>query len=388
MYGFFFENYLEINASKAFGYFDEAIALFFLFVIIRDILIKKKMRHGSTVVCQIVIIITAIISTAVNKYQPTVNAILDLFAIIKFPVTILGGLIFYDGFDSKYYSKYIARHLKILTFMLVAMTVLDMRYNLFPDTYYQFYKHGMKSLRLFYGHPATLSAVCLFLLSLLIVLEGYGIRTKVYQLALLIIMLLTLRAKIIGTLAIVGILCIVVFHFHRKITIKRLALLTPFALIFAWSEIQSYYIDNKQASRLLLTITSFRVAKDNFPFGSGLATFGSGFSVSPYSPVYSLYNLSSVWGLSIDAPQDISDTFWPMILGQLGVIALVAYVLFVYSIYKKMQKRALNRHAYVGCWVLLVYLLVASTSESAFVNAYGVFYAVLLALFMNTKICN
>ena len=272
--------------------------------------------------------------------------------------------------------------------MLVAMTVLDMRYNLFPDTYYQFYKHGMKSLRLFYGHPATLSAVCLFLLSLLIVLEGYGIRTKVYQLALLIIMLLTLRAKIIGTLAIVGILCIVVFHFHRKITIKRLALLTPFALIFAWSEIQSYYIDNKQASRLLLTITSFRVAKDNFPFGSGLATFGSGFSVSPYSPVYSLYNLSSVWGLSIDAPQDISDTFWPMILGQLGVIALVAYVLFVYSIYKKMQKRALNRHAYVGCWVLLVYLLVASTSESAFVNAYGVFYAVLLALFMNTKICN
>ena len=388
MYGFFFENYLEINVSKAFGYFDEAIALFFLFVIIRDILIKKKMRHGSTVVCQIIIIITAIISTAVNKYQPTVNAILDLFAIIKFPVTILGGLIFYDGFDFKYYSKYIARHLKILTFMLVVMTVLDMRYNLFPDTDYQFYKHGMKSLRLFYGHPATLSVVCLFLLSLLIVLEGYGIRTKVYQLALLIIMLLTLRAKIIGTLAIVGILCIVVFHFHRKITIKRLALLAPFALIFAWSEIQSYYIDNKQASRLLLTITSFRVAKDNFPFGSGLATFGSGFSVSPYSPVYSLYNLSSVWGLSIDAPQDISDTFWPMILGQLGVIALVAYVLFVYSIYKNMQKRALNRHAYVGCWVLLVYLLVASTSESAFVNAYGVFYAVLLALFMNTKICN
>ena len=35
IYGFLFENCLEINVSKAFGFFDEVIALFFLFIIIR-----------------------------------------------------------------------------------------------------------------------------------------------------------------------------------------------------------------------------------------------------------------------------------------------------------------------------------------------------------------
>ena len=180
---------------------------------------------------------------------------LDLYANVKFPMILLGGLYFYSNFNLEKYARKLGNHVKFITIVFFALTIIDLFLDIFPDSQYQFYKHGMKSLRLIYGHPATLSVVCLLLLSILIFLKSYGVKSTIYEMALILMMVMTFRAKIIGTLFIIFVLSLVVIVFNKKITITKMLVLLPFLAIFAWNEIQSYYITNQQASRLVLTLT-------------------------------------------------------------------------------------------------------------------------------------
>jgi hypothetical protein len=97
--------------------------------------------------------------------------------------------------------------------------------------------------------------------------------------------------------------------------------------------------DNPQA-RVALYRASIEIAGDNFPFGAGLGRYGSWMSREHYSPVYYQYELSEIRGLwparaatddrraRVAAPS-ATDTFWPAILGEMGVIGLVGYLGFL-----------------------------------------------------------
>lgn len=75
--------------------------------------------------------------------------------------------------------------------------------------------------------------------------------------------------------------------------------------------------------RIELARTSFDIANDSFPFGSGLSTYGSYTSSIIYSPVYSDYALNGIWGLSEDNSQFLMDTYWPMVIAEFGWIGLL-----------------------------------------------------------------
>jgi len=82
-------------------------------------------------------------------------------------------------------------------------------------------------------------------------------------------------------------------------------------------------------ARLAIYYTSVDVARDYFPLGAGLGRYGSWMSRVDYSPLYETYGLDRVYGLSREVPGYITDTFWPQILGEIGVFGLLAYVAFV-----------------------------------------------------------
>lgn len=81
--------------------------------------------------------------------------------------------------------------------------------------------------------------------------------------------------------------------------------------------------------RMALYVGSLAVARDFFPLGAGLGRFGSYMSEAHYSPLYDRYGLDVVFGLSPDQPEAISDTFWPMALGELGPLGLVGLAAFL-----------------------------------------------------------
>lgn len=85
-------------------------------------------------------------------------------------------------------------------------------------------------------------------------------------------------------------------------------------------------------ARTALYIRSVAIAWDHFPFGAGLGRYGSWMSRVEYSPVYEQYGLHTVPGLRPHDPRYATDTFWPMVLGELGAVGLVAYGVFVMAL--------------------------------------------------------
>ena len=97
--------------------------------------------------------------------------------------------------------------------------------------------------------------------------------------------------------------------------------------------------ENPQA-RVALYTHSVEVARDYFPLGAGLGRYGSWMSREHYSPLYHEYGLDETRGLKPAQPAEgarkakvaapsATDTFWPAILGEMGVIGLIAYIGFM-----------------------------------------------------------
>ena len=80
--------------------------------------------------------------------------------------------------------------------------------------------------------------------------------------------------------------------------------------------------------RMVLYVAAVAIARDEFPFGVGLGRFGSYMSEVDYSPVYVRYGLTNVYGLRPGQTVAVSDTYWPMVLGELGPVGLVGMIAF------------------------------------------------------------
>ncbi len=83
--------------------------------------------------------------------------------------------------------------------------------------------------------------------------------------------------------------------------------------------------------RVAMYVASFQIAKDYFPFGSGMGTFASLASIiGGYSKVHIDYGVSEIGG---NSPLDVArgghtllDTYWPHILAELGFFGTAIFL--------------------------------------------------------------
>jgi hypothetical protein len=138
-------------------------------------------------------------------------------------------------------------------------------------------------------------------------------------------------------------------------------------------------------ARSALYGASFEIARDYFPLGAGLGRYGSHMSRVEYSPLYETYELNRVRGLQRGNPQFITDTFWPMILGEGGVLAVIAYATFLLAVLLSLWVGAAREHDRLvrtfclGTLAVLVLALVESAATPMFVSpprAFLIFTAV------------
>lgn len=137
------------------------------------------------------------------------------------------------------------------------------------------------------------------------------------------------------------------------------------------------YVDVEEPTdraRAALYAASTQVASDHFPFGVGLGRYGSWMSRVEYSPVYGQYGLDAIFGLRPDRPIYVTDTFWPQILGELGVVGLFGYVAFVGGltatlwVWSRRETDPLVKTFYLGTFLLFVQSLVDSLATPMFVS--------------------
>ena len=141
--------------------------------------------------------------------------------------------------------------------------------------------------------------------------------------------------------------------------------------------------------RLLLYATSVDVARDYFPLGAGLGRYGSPMSRVDFSPLYAHYGLDRIWGLTPDYDAFITDTFWPQILGEIGLFGLIGYVVFILALGWSLWRatRSLTdafSHAFaLGALMAFIHLGVESFASSMYESPpriYLAFGAVAIAL--------
>jgi hypothetical protein len=136
--------------------------------------------------------------------------------------------------------------------------------------------------------------------------------------------------------------------------------------------------------RMALYVGSFAIARDFLPLGAGLGRFGSYMSEAHYSPIYDRYGLDVVFGLSPEHPEAISDTFWPMVLGELGPVGLVGLAVFLGNVLVRLWRASTDmislplRAFALGGLFVFVEGLVGSLTAATYVAppiAYYVFAA-------------
>lgn len=387
LYVLIFQNLLQVYIPF-FQYFDEFLSLLAIPIIIvklfdKKIKIKVEKSNIYILVLYFVLISTGIISFIKYRYQPFFVSFSDLLLVSKFFFAyLLSEMIFDEEFFNANKDS-LSKHVKSLIIVFGGLTVLNYIFSIWPQ---QDYRFGIMSNRLFYTHPTYLTAISVFLLALLILSTDIN-KCKKYIIMITFVLLSTLRFKAIGAALIILFLIFYINKTNKKISVIKLGSVAIIALMLAWGQISYYYINLDGAARKVLNETSVKIAKDYFPIGTGFATFGSHFSAVYYSPIYYKYGISNVWGLAKGKTYFVSDTFWPMIIGQFGVIGTCSYIAILYIIFKKIQISYLpnKKQIYISKIICFVYLIICSTSESAFVSPISVPFALILGIKMSNN---
>lgn len=365
------------------GYTDEIIALlaiplFFVELKKRSFVIYKK-KYGYTWLIG-VFIIAGVLGNAIYNFQPLLSVALpSLFLSIKFWLAIYTGNMLFRNLNVQKNAEGIYLHIKFTILLFSVLFVIDNIAHIFPANI----RYGLRSTQLFYGVPTGFAAVCAFLFSLLTIIRPYVKKTGKWYTVLSLLMISTFRSKAFAAVFAFGLIYYFTYIREKKITAKALVLFVPLMLLMVQDQIEYYFFGDikSDSARYQLLTTSIKIMKEYFPFGTGFGTFGSYMSAKSYSPLYQMYGISNVNGLVKGAAYFVSDSFWPMIAGETGMVGLVAIIAVLYLMIIKLQKIKLwNKAMYASGLMAIAYLLIVSMAEAAFVNPVAIPLALILGL--------
>lgn len=337
-----FENFLP-----SFGFFDEFIAmLLFMYSVLFGGILKKKEFLFFLSIVLFYIIYSKI--TSVNIFRAQLR---DLISITK-PF-----LCFYAA----YYMKYTltAEHKKILSRLSLLFGVC--LWGILPF---------INSL---YANTAAFYTPCVLCAATYLVFSRKGKRDWIIALFLLIPGLFTGRSKFYTEFVI---FVFVAFFWKKsiKISLKWIfvaIILAAVSIFISWTKFNIYFVSGVEngVARSLLYVKSFSVFMDYFPCGSGLGTFATDASGKYYSPLYYIYDLDKVYGLSPDnygTDDDFfSDTFYPVLIAEFGLLGIISFILFWKARFKNISKESPGFKLFI---FLLFFVLIESIASPTFVT--------------------
>lgn len=207
----------------------------------------------------------------------------------------------------------------------------------------------------------------------------------VYACAAGLLVLLSMRRKSIVALLVLLAVSVLVSRFRGSrgrafllavlVAVLLATVLAPYFQAMTIKTFEEYGGEDPYGTaRSALYYGSVQIAKDHFPLGTGLASFGSHASIMEYSEVYRQYGLAEVWGLSPRFSGFATDTYWPMVLGQGGGVSLLAYLVFLFVLGRATLRALRAEHVSPRIRFLALvgaFLLIASFVESFASHIYG-----------------
>lgn len=367
-----------IQSSTGFSYIDEAAVILLAGAALLKAVRERDASRGASrsslrsVSLLGLLLALGLAGNAIWGIQTNpVPIFIDIFTCFKFPLTVLLSCYLFERRGDLF--PMVEAAVKILVavmlFLAIVNLVADVGMGVNP-------RYGLRASFMFVlGHPTFVVFGCVGAVVILLVNRD---KNKKWIVAALLVAALSLRSKGLVFVALVLFLLVTVGR-KGRITFAHILPCILLAVVIGYDQFDYYFISNDFA-RGEITRASFEVARDYFPLGTGFATFGSNVTseLGYYSPLYFEYGLSNVYGLSLQNPSFLSDTFWPTVIGQFGSIGLAIYLLAMCSI--AVSLRRMEGPGGLSVFCCFAYLLISSTSESACFNPQAVFLAFCLAL--------
>ena len=378
------ENILQTNINQVFAYIDEAAALFVTGWGICSCMSRGASAASSrlskafavlTLTCAI-----GLLGNMANRVQPNNTAIaIDLFTCIKFFLAYWGCTQIINRDD----AKQLVWVLQTLCRPIVVVLFISMIGNqIFDFGMYESSRYGIKSFQFLYGHPSTFAAIVAGITGVLLVNCR---KNQPFILMSVLVLCSTMRFKAIGY----GLIILLIIYFFwnkRSISFGFIIAAVGAALLVASDQIATYFSTDGTARSSLL-LSSFTVAKMFFPLGSGFGSYGSYVTLTNYVNLYDTLGFNRVFGLTEGNPLYLADMFWPTVLAQFG---LFGFLSFIFALYFLVQESFYRQKDFGGqIWAtasIWIYLLISSTSETAFFSSGAVFLALSMVAISSGKL--
>ena len=374
---------MPIQNATGFTYIDEAVTV--LLVVSALLRLFKRESQGvqlntygmRALACLTALVILGIASNAISGVILDAKPIvIDIFACIKFPLALLSSSIVLRR--SKSIFQLFEAEAKLLLVVMAVFGVLNLFVEI--DGFGTDPRYGLRaSFRFFFGHPENLNLAIVGLITAF--LPRYKQNTRWIILALFV-MALTLRSKAFAFVAIT-VFFLLTWQNSGKLRGYHIAVALIAAVSVGYDQF-SYYFSLDGAARNELTRVGVLVANRFFPFGSGFATYASNITADPsyYSILYYEYGLYTVDGLVPGKATFLSDTFWPIVIGQFGWFGAIFFCLTLVFLFLFAYRAGSSAGQRLACILCFAYLFIESTAASAFFHPCAVYLAVCLGLIL------
>ena len=372
-------------------YFDEILILLFCIFVLTMATKSKKIDKNHAVLFGSVVLLIGI--SLINKNAPLYKIILQTFIHLKL-------FFFYYLFEIIFKNKDLLAR-KTLNIIIV-MTILGLIVSLgLQETYTSFfelntiYRYGFVrayGFQLGVNHVAvTLSLYYLFFLFLIDKKSDLR-RFSIYTLIFLFLSFFTGSRSV---LVVIPIAFLFIFKSKRNFYIKYFLIILAFlsiSLSYSLLKDTEFYkitarnfqdtvdMESSNYIRGIMIYYGINIAVENFPIGTGAASFGT--VMSEGSPVYAKLGLDKM-DFFIEMA-GIYDSNIASILGEFGFSGLVLFIYLFFMIYRNIDKKISNidnyEHYKRYYQSVLILVLLYSVSMGIIMNSYN---GALFALFLN-----
>ena len=377
------------------SYIDEFVVVLccgaFLYstVIARNRISKIEFK---IIVFFLLFISVGIISNCTSEVlRPYISIMTDIFSYGKFIFVSIGG--FYLFKNSKSAKFIYSETIKIVRIIVIIGAFLAVANQFIDFGMRDGSRYGIFCFKYVYDSAAILSWYCYTFMLLLTIdlLRGFS-SYKIFVICLNMIMwICTARSRGFAFITIYLILFFVwrikeKRNKEMKLHFEYIIALGMVALAVAWDQLVFYFTTATEARSILLHV-GISLSMQFFPFGAGLGTFGTAAAQKYYSPVYSSYGIDNIYGFRSDNPLYLTDTFWPAVVGETGVIGLILYICLIFCIfkhfYKKLSINNLSRFLIIYVFITLICSSIATSVFAQNATIGDLFYLCMIPALLN-----
>lgn len=360
------------NKIGPFKYFDELIGLISVCYVFINGIYKNKTKF-KIIISLCFVVFMGIISNLLHMSYITnkMSILVDGFSLIKNHFSFIAFIGIFNICNKKKVSSFLSPFLKIFVFITFFCGLV----NIFVETSWAYdIRLGIRSFKFFFSNPADLASPMFLSMAIFLINKD----NKAFIILALANCFFTLRT---GVIALIPIYFLLDYYYKHKLNLKKIIYILVLLFIFVFAIIgYKNYFATKDSPRYLLLKNSLILFKDNFPFGTGLATYGSSESFKYYSPIYYEIGFNNAWGLSPETGYFINDNFWPMVLAQIGLFGVIGFAYVLYNEFKLIKVKG-KYNALI--MTLFISILISTTASANLTGSPGLFAYTLISFLID-----